>query len=80
MAAIAEEETAHAALSFQISAWARTQLSTAQVRALDEARRTAYVTLRDTLGFRPAAAEALGWPSATSSQAMLDVLAPLLAA
>jgi len=78
MAAIADEETAHAHLSFEIAAWARTVLGDAE---LDAARRDALAQLRVTLGYRPgdAVAAELGWPSRAVSAAMLDALAPVLA-
>ena len=82
MLAIADEETAHAALSFEIGVWARTQLPADDVRTLDDARRDAFARLRTTLGARPDAAVAarLGWPTPHATVAMLDALAPMLAA
>jgi hypothetical protein len=82
MAAIADEETEHAALSFQIAAWARSVLGPTQVRALDDARRSALAELRASLGARPSpdAAAPLGWPGEAASAAMIDVLAEALAA
>jgi hypothetical protein len=82
MAGIAEEETAHAALSLAIAAWARTQLGDDDVRSLDRERRAAFAHLRETRGLRPdaAAADRLGWPTPAASDAMLAALAPILAA
>ncbi len=78
MATIADEETAHAQLAFEIAAWARERLGADE---LDAARADAVAELRASLGYRPAdaAADELGWPSRAASAAMLDALAPAFA-
>ncbi len=80
LATIADDETRHAALSFDIAAWARTQLAPHQIAALDAARADALTALRDALPWHPsdAAATELGCPSPATSAAMLDALAPAL--
>ena len=74
MRAIADDESAHAALSFAIGAWARAQLPAGD---LDRVRRAAVGRVAEA---RPAddAAVRLGWPSHTATAAMLDVVAAAL--
>ncbi len=47
MTRIAEDETRHAALSWDIARWASERLSSAELEALREARREAVATLRE---------------------------------
>nr|HEX4316444.1 ferritin-like domain-containing protein [Kofleriaceae bacterium] len=80
MATIADDETAHAALSMAIAAWARDVLPAADAHALADARAAAIVALRDGADARPAgdAADRLGWPGEQLACALLDQLAPAL--
>ena len=79
MCEIAEQETAHAALSFRIAAWARTQLGGDDVAALDAERTAAFADLRCMSGYRPAddAAPVVGWPTRDASAAMLAAIEPM---
>jgi hypothetical protein len=70
---IARDETRHASLSWAIDAWARKQLAPAQVRSLDDARRSAIETLRsEVLREVPAeVARIAGMPGARASLRMV---------
>jgi len=66
---IAEDETRHAELAWQVAAWLEPQLSEAEQRELARVKREAVAQLsrevvREELG--QADAEAIGWPCASS--------------
>ncbi len=76
MARIAEDETRHAELSWDIAAWADSRLSPAEREAVRRARRAAVEMLRDELArpVDPALVEVAGLPEARSALAMLEVM------
>jgi hypothetical protein len=82
MSVIADEETEHAALSWDIAAWMETQLGEAECAALEEERRNAVAVLaRDlTREGDPQALAVSGMPTAALARRMLDALAPELVA
>jgi hypothetical protein len=76
MARIAEEETRHAELSWDIAAWATAELSPEEREAVRAAQQAAAATLREELS-RPVPAaliEQAGLPDSRSALAMLEVL------
>ncbi|MBN8232202.1 ferritin-like domain-containing protein [Corallococcus macrosporus] len=76
MARIADDETRHAGLSWDIDAWARPALSAEQQASLNEARRQAIAVLREEVAVPLDAhlsAEA-GLPSPAEGLALLDTL------
>jgi hypothetical protein len=80
MMGIAEDETRHAGLSWDIDAWAAPRLSTEERSALREARRQALAVLREEVAVPLDArlsAEA-GLPSPQVALALLDSLEPEL--
>ncbi|MGE6761450.1 ferritin-like domain-containing protein [Corallococcus interemptor] len=80
MMGIAEDETRHAGLSWDIDAWAAPRLSTEERSALREARRQALAVLREEVAVPLDArlsAEA-GLPSPAVALALLDSLEPEL--
>ena len=76
MTRIAEDETRHAALAWQIAAGAEADLDQATRHALAVARARAFEELEVALAVEPApeVATALGLPSASTAQAMLEQL------
>lgn len=76
MTRIAEDETRHAALAWQIAAWAEADLDEATRHALAVARARALEELEAALAVEPApeVATALGLPSASTAQTMLEQL------
>jgi hypothetical protein len=80
MRAIAEDETRHAALAWDVAEWIDARLTDDERRRVAEARAEAVATLRSALA-APIAhdlAHETGIPSATKALAMLDVIAPSL--
>jgi hypothetical protein len=77
MIEIAEDETRHAALSWQIAGWAEPRLSPAERATVDGARRDAVSALRIESRIGPAddVASMAGMPSATGASEMVDTLA-----
>jgi hypothetical protein len=82
MAAIADEETQHAALSWDIAAWIEGQLGEEERAELARARRKAFANLARELAepIAPSLAEAAGVPAAPVALAMLEGLERALAA
>ncbi|MEO6418715.1 MAG: ferritin-like domain-containing protein [Polyangiaceae bacterium] len=82
MSVIANEETEHAALSWDIAAWMETQLGETERAALVEERRAAVATLAHDLEREgdAAALAASGMPSASLALLMLSALTPELLA
>ncbi len=82
MSVIADEETEHAALSWDIAAWMETQLGEGERAALGEERRNAIAALARDLESEgdPKALAASGMPNAALALRMLDALAPELLA
>jgi hypothetical protein len=82
MAAIADEETEHAALSWDIAAWIESQLTNEDRAKLLEERRDAFATLaRDIVAPVDAGVlHASGIPCATEALRMLESLEPVLLA
>jgi hypothetical protein len=76
MKSIADDETRHAALSWKIDVWARSQLSAAQRTALDRVQRQAIEMLREELSVEPAneLVEEAGLPTAQTAVALAGVL------
>lgn len=76
MQRIADDETRHAALSWDLAAWAATRLSPSEREQLRAAQREAVATLRAELSapVHPALVETAGLPDAASALAMLDVM------
>jgi hypothetical protein len=80
MAAVADEETEHAALSWDIAAWIETQLGEEERGLLAEERRDAFTTLARELA-QPVdvrVARVSGVPDATSAVRMLEGLEPMM--
>lgn len=82
MAAIADEETEHAALSWDIASWIEAQLSTEDRARLAAERRDAFATLARELAVPVDArlAHTSGIPTAPEATHLLTALEPLLAA
>ena len=82
MAAIADEETEHAALSWDVAAWIEAQLSDAERTQLAAERRDAFDTLAKDLAAHvdPRVAHASGIPSASDALRLLEALEPTLLA
>jgi hypothetical protein len=82
MAAIADEETEHAALSWDIAAWIESQLDDAQRAHLAAERRDAFATLARDLAapVDPRVARVSGVPVAADALRMLEGLEPMLLA
>ena len=82
MVVIADEETDHAALSWDIAAWMETQLDAAERAALEEERRNAIAVLDRELAHEgdPRALAVSGMPAAALARRMLGALAPELVA
>jgi hypothetical protein len=82
MAAIADEETEHAALSWDIAAWIEAQLGADDRATLASERRDAFATLARELALPVDAhvAHVSGIPSAADALRMLDGLAPMMLA
>ncbi|MEW5741214.1 MAG: ferritin-like domain-containing protein [Myxococcota bacterium] len=76
MQRIAEDETRHAELSWDIAAWAETKLSPSELSLVREAQRAAVSKLRDELAapVDPTLVEVAGMPDSASALAMLDVM------
>jgi hypothetical protein len=76
MTQIADDETRHAQLSWQIAAWLEPQLSDEERAAVALARRAAYQQLSGELGPRltPAAMRLVGLPDEATSLALLHQL------
>lgn len=76
MQRIADDETRHAELSWDIAAWAATRLSPSELAQVRQAQREAVATLRAELSapVHPALVETAGLPDSASAVAMLDVL------
>jgi hypothetical protein len=81
MAAIAADETRHAALSFAVDAWARRRLGAAARRRVEDARRAAHAALaRDVAAPVPAATAALaGLPDAATAVGLVEAVGRLAA-
>jgi hypothetical protein len=77
MIEIAEDETNHAALSWQIAAWAAPRLSPIERAAVERARGEAITALRIESRVGPAeeVATVAGMPRAAAAAAMVDTLA-----
>ena len=80
MRAVARDEIRHAALAWEIDAWARTQLPAWALRRIDDAREEAFKALYAELANDPAPEliRALGLPSAARAEALLDGLCQLV--
>ncbi|MBX3222917.1 MAG: ferritin-like domain-containing protein [Labilithrix sp.] len=76
MRIIAEDETRHAGLAWDVAAWLEPQLAPDERRAVANARARAVADLRATLASEPAAAlvDAAGGPPSARALAMLDAL------
>jgi len=76
MARIAEDETRHAELSWDIAAWADGRLTAEERARVYAAQRAAVAKLREELSapVDPALVQVAGMPDATSAVAMLDVM------
>jgi hypothetical protein len=76
MARIAEDETRHAELSWDIAAWAEGKLSAVEQARVREAQRAAVAKLREELSapVDPALVEVAGMPDSASAVAMLEVM------
>jgi hypothetical protein len=76
MARIAEDETRHAELSWDIAGWADGKLTPEERERVREAQRKAVVKLREELSapVDPALVEVAGLPDAKSAVAMLEVM------
>ena len=80
MRRVAQDETRHAALAWDVAEWLDSQLTDEERRLVAEARAEAVATLRAALAV-PVAGELehdAGLPSASKALAMLDVVAPSL--
>jgi hypothetical protein len=80
MRRIAQDETRHAALAWDVAEWIDARLTGDERRMVAEARARAVETLRDALA-APVARDLerdAGLPSASKALAMLDVIAPSL--
>lgn len=82
MAAIADEETEHAALSWDIAAWIEAQLDEEQCARLAAERRDAFATLARDLAVPvdPRVARVSGVPAAGDAVRMLEGLEPMMLA
>jgi hypothetical protein len=82
MAAIADEETEHAALSWDIAEWIESQLDEEQRAQLAGERRDAFATLARDLAMPvdPRVAEVSGVPAASDALRMLEGLEPMMLA
>ena len=82
MAAIADEETEHAALSWDIAEWIESQLDDAQRAELADERRDAFATLAHDLSapVDPRVAQVSGVPMAADALRMLEGLEPMMLA
>ncbi|MBX3230723.1 MAG: hypothetical protein KIT84_00790 [Labilithrix sp.] len=82
MAAIAGEETAHAALSWDVAAWIEPQLTAAERARVAAERQDAFTTLARELAVavEPSVRRAAGVPAPDEAARMLDGLAPLMLA
>jgi hypothetical protein len=80
MAAIADEETEHAALSWDIAAWIEAQLDDDQRARLAGERRDAFTTLARDLAVPvdPRVARVSGVPAAADAVRMLEGLVPMM--
>lgn len=81
MRAIADDETRHAALSWRVHAWMRTQLDDAANARVEAARREAVEALRDELR-APLPDAVITWaglPASADAGALFAALAPSLA-
>jgi hypothetical protein len=76
MARIAEDETHHAALAWQVAAWAEQKLSARDRRAVRRAREAAVRSLKRELAAEPHASlvRVAGAPNAARARALLAVL------
>jgi hypothetical protein len=76
MRRIADDETRHAQLSWDIAAWAEAKLTRSERQHLGAARQAALAKLERelTASVDPALVEVAGMPDAASALAMLDVL------
>lgn len=77
MRRIAEDETRHAALAWEIAAWAETKLDAEARERVGAARRAAFADLAQALSADPPSdvARAVGLPSAAQAKTMLASLA-----
>ncbi|MBS2017817.1 MAG: hypothetical protein JST00_33375 [Deltaproteobacteria bacterium] len=82
MSAIADEETEHAALSWDIAAWIEAQLDDVQRAELAQVRRDAITELASELegGVGADVSRATGVPMSRDALALLDGLAPMMLA
>ena len=82
MAAIADEETEHAALSWDIAEWIEAQLDVEQRARLAAERRDAFATLARDLAVPvdPRVARVSGVPAAAEAVRMLEGLEPMMLA
>lgn len=80
MRVIAEDETRHATLSWQVAHWLEPQLPAGAQRAIASARGAAWVQLRDEVEprFSAADARAIGWPAPQVEHAMIANLERLI--
>lgn len=82
MRRIAREEVGHAALAWQVDAWARTQLGRQACRRLDDVQRSAIASLQHQVASAPAARElevTVGLPDPVTQRRLLDAYARELA-
>jgi hypothetical protein len=80
MAAIARDETRHAALAFQVNAWSERRLEASARIRVREARQAALDTLHDRLDEVPAMLRAqLGLPTAIQARMLADQMARIAA-
>lgn len=78
MAEVAEDERRHAELAWAIDAWARTRLSAAEVRELDDARAGAAAALRPSVDPPEPLAGPLGLPQLARAEPMWRALTAVL--
>jgi hypothetical protein len=80
MAEIAQDETRHAALSWQLMAWLRQGLSDAELAQVEAERTRSLAGLTQTLAYDLSAAEhaLLGLPSEQVAASLLAQLSPAL--
>jgi hypothetical protein len=76
MHSIAEDETRHAGLAWDVAAWLEPQLSPEARHEVNAARTRAIAELREALTYEPKQAlrQVAGLPTATSAITMLDAL------
>ena len=80
MAAIARDETRHAALAFQVNTWLETRLEASARTRVRDARQAALGTLRDRLEEMPPMLRAqLGLPTASQSRMLAERMARIAA-